>query len=96
MITITCTRITNVFKKYSFIVSVHTGGRWVKPAWKAEPIFIALMLLTGALPGDTGYSIPQSAILRMSVCFNSSKTTDVLRLILVQLITFELSVIRDS
>ena len=35
IITITGTKIMNVHKEHSFIVSVHTGAQWVKPAWPA-------------------------------------------------------------
>ena len=37
----------DVHKKHNFLVSVHTGVRWVKPAWSAEPIFEVPALLMG-------------------------------------------------
>ena len=35
--------------KHNFIVSVHTGARWVKLAWPSEPIFLNPTLLISAL-----------------------------------------------
>ena len=39
MIPIMCIKIMDVHEKHSFVVSVHTSARWVKPILLAEPIF---------------------------------------------------------
>ena len=41
-------------KKHDFMVSGHTGARWVKQAWLAELKFLIPTLLMGSHAGDAG------------------------------------------
>ena len=47
MITIACTGIKKVNKKYQFFVAVHTSAQCVKPGHPAEAILLSSKLLMG-------------------------------------------------
>ena len=47
MITIICTKIMDVHRKYNGFVSVHTSAQLGRLAWPAEPIFLTPKVLMG-------------------------------------------------
>ena len=51
MITIAHRAIVDVHKKHNFFVSVHTIGRWAKPA---KPKYVTPRFLIGSPAGDAG------------------------------------------